>query len=190
MKKISMKNEEKILAELFVDLKGGKKKIHNWIDIANKCKRVCKMYGSTRVAGEKLGVSYQLLRTIVSLLTLPDEVQQRIKKGEILYDAGQRLLTLETPERQIEVARVIANLPSHQARQIIHFAKVSPESNIETFVRRVTQKQNKPERIHVAVIPLREETYKTLDSLREGASVEKLIMSIVNDWIGRRQKGQ
>jgi len=184
-----VKNEEKVLAELFVDLKGGKKKIHNWIDIATKCKKVCKMYGSTRMAAEKLGVSYQTLRTIVSLLQLPKEVQQRVKRGEILYDAAYRLLMLKPPEKQVEVAKIIANLPSHQARQIIHFAKVSPESDLGDFAKRVTQKESRPERLHVAVIPLHEETYKKLQNYgrAEDKSVEKLIMGIVNEWLDRRQ---
>ena len=45
----------------------------------------------TRKVAEKLGVSYELIRSILKLSTLPEEVKGLMKDGKILYDVGQRI---------------------------------------------------------------------------------------------------
>src|SRR6267378_388415 len=89
--RMDRKAEDKLLAELFLSLKGSKKKREDWISIAKKCKRLVDHYRSYGVAAQKLGVSSELIRSAVLLLSLPKEVQVLVKDGKILFDAAQRL---------------------------------------------------------------------------------------------------
>lgn len=180
--------EEDLLAELFADLKGPKKKRDNWISIAEKCRTVIQMYGSIERAAEKLDISYELLRSITTLLTLPEEVKDLIRKGEILYDAAQRLYRIRDPGKQIEVASVIAGLTSHKQREIIQYATRYPNSNLEKFKIRVVKPDKKHEKLHIAIIPLSQETYATLNKhgKQKGTSLERTILNILNEWIEMR----
>lgn len=185
-----MKNadEERLLADLYTQLGGSKTKRDDWITIAKKCEQLSKEYGSPKKVAEKLQRSYQLIRSILSLLRLPEEVQQLIKNRKIGYDAAQRLSTMRTPAKQIEVARTIAELPSHKAREIIYYAKVNPHRGLGNYRERITAPKKKPEKIYVTVIPLTKDTYKKLNDAgkKKGISLEKLILSIVGDWMERR----
>src|SRR5207249_924099 len=131
-------DEERILADLFIDLKSRRKKRDNWIEIAQKCDLLAREYGSPKRVAEKVGVSYELMRSILSLLKLSKEAQQLDSRGEILYDAAQRLNRIKDPTRQAEVAKAIAGLPSHKAREIIQYAKRFPNTGLGAYKRRVT----------------------------------------------------
>src|SRR2546425_75555 len=184
--------EDQLVADLILDLKGAKDKRENWIEIAKKCRKAANHFGSTKNAAQKLGVSYSLLRSIISLLKLPAEVQQLIKEKRILYDAAQRLLTLPDSKQQIEVAKAIVGLPSHKQREIIQYAKGHPTDRLPKIIERVrTRPKQDTERIHVAVVPLREETYRSLSpqAASRKISVEKLILDIIHEWVeGRGSK--
>jgi len=181
--------EEELLADLILDLKGAKNKRENWIDIAKKCRKAVDHFGSTKSAAQKLGVSYSLLRSIISLLKLPVEVQQLVRERHILYDAAQRLLTLPDSKQQIEVARAIAVLPPHKQREIIQYAKVHSIKGLQRVIERVrTRPKRETEKIRVAIVPLREEIYSSLSpyAAKRKISVEKLILDIIHDWVEGR----
>lgn len=176
--------EEELLADLYIDLKGAKNKRDNWIDIAKKCRKAAHHFGSTKNAAEKLGVSYSLLRSIISLLELPTEVQNLVRENRILYDAAQRLLTLPDKQR-IEVAKEIVDMPSHKQREVIQYAKGHPRDRITKIVQRVkTRPKQETEKIRVAVVPLREEVYNSLSpcAAKRKISVEKLVLEIIREW--------
>lgn len=177
-------NEDKLLAELYLDLKGPKKKRDNWINIAKKCQLLIDNSPSVNKAAKKLGVSYELLRSIAILLTLPDEVKKKIKQGLILYDAAQRLNRIEESKKQIEVARSIAGLPSHKQREIIQFASKYPNTGIDNYKKRVTSLKSKTEKIHFTLVPLREDTFQKLDRYckKNKSSIEKMILTMVEKW--------
>jgi len=180
--------EEQLLADLYNNLKGSKIKHENWIEIAKKSQKLVQHYGSISATAEKLGVSYQLIRTILRLLKLPDEIQQLVKEKKILYDAAHRILTIKDPQDQVKVAIAIAGLPSHKQREIIQYARKYPDSGLNEYIERVTRPKTKPEKIHIAVIPLREEMYKSLQVLSkmQKISVQKLILNVVEQWLGKR----
>jgi len=181
--------EEMLLADLYLSLRGRKKKKDNWIDIAKKCQQLVDYYSSPKIAAEKLGVSYELIRSILILLKLPEEAQQLVKNGKILYDAAQRIYRVKGVKRQIEVANAIAGLPSHKAREIIHYAKKYPNSALANYKRRVIAASTPGrEKIHLAIIPLQTKIFEQLQrrSEKEKISVEKLIVDIVNQWIQKR----
>lgn len=182
--------EDQLVADLILDLKGAKNKRENWIEIAKKCRKATAHFGSTKNAALKLGVSYSLLRSIVSLLKLPIEVQKLVRERHILYDAAQRLLTLPDSQQQIEVARAIVGLPSHKQREIIQYAKGHTTDSLPKVIERVrTRPKQETERIRVAVVPLREDTYSSLSShaTKRKISIEKLILDIIHEWVAGRK---
>ena len=191
-----MIREDTLRATLFVNLKGDKKKKEDWVSIANKCEEIAKKYKSHKELADELGVSPELIRALVSLLKLPAEVQQLIKEKKILFDAAQRINTIDRKKekwrrakRQIEVANAIAGLSSHEQREIIQYAKKYPNASLSNFKKRVTAPLS-TENIHVAIIPLSEESFRRLQSVsvRKKISLEKLILSIIDEWKQKRGK--
>jgi len=178
-------NEEEILANLYLNLKGPKKKKDNWITIAHNCKQLTDYYGSAKKVAEKMGVHYEIIRSILKLLTLPQEVQQLIKNDEILFDVGQRIARINDKETQIKVAKAVVGLSNHDAREVIQYAIKYPEAPIEDFKKRVIDSKNKIEKINLVIIPLKVETYELLKKIgeKDKLSPEKLLLKIVNQWI-------
>lgn len=190
-----MTKADTLLATLFVNLKGDKKKKEDWISLAIKCAELAKKKSHKELANE-LGVSPELIRAILSLLELPKEVQYLIKEKKILFDAAQRINTInrgkekkQREKRQIEVARAIAGLTSHEQREIIQYAKKNPNSTLSNFKKRVTL-EVPTEKIHVAIIPLNEELFRSLqsESVRKKISLEKIILEIIDKW--RKERGK
>ena len=179
--------DDKKLAQMFVDLKSRRPKSEDWISIAKTCKAIADSKSSIKVAAETLGVSYNLLRSIISLLDLPAAVQEKIRQRRLGYDTAHRLNTIKNAKRQTEVASIIEGLPQKQQREVISFARRVPSGNLSQFVTRLTAPKRR-ERIHVAIIPLSEPEYVALDKARRrgGITLEKLLVGIVRDWIVSR----
>jgi len=192
-----MPNENKLLANLFLNLKGSKKKREDWISIAKKCKKIVTDSKDRKEAAQKLGVSTELIRAILNLLELPDEVQQLIKEGKILFDAAQRINTIKLndtkkeQEKRIEVAKTISGLSSHEQREIIQYAKKFPNSSLKDFTKRVS-KHREVRQIHVVVLPLENDVYYVLQNQakRKKISLEKIILEIIEEWEKRKGKGK
>jgi hypothetical protein len=185
-------DEEKILANLFLNLKGPKKKRDNWIEIANNCKQLVDYYGSMSETAKKLGVNYEIVRSVLKLLTLPEEVKSLVRSNKILFDVGQRIARINDRETQIEVAKAVVGLTSHDARELIQYAKNNPNADLEDFKRRVITSKNRKEKLHLTIIPLKEETYSFLKKIgaKEQLSPEKLIQNVINQWIKNMKNGR
>ena len=178
-----MEDENDTLANLYLNLKGKKKKTDDWITIAKNCQKLEKKYKSQKVLAEKLGVSYQLIRSILSLLELPEEIQNLIKDKKILFDAAQRINTIDTKKKQIEVAKTIAGLPSHKQREIILYAKRFKLTDLKKFKKRITIPRQ-TEKIHVAIIPLKPEIHKKLqkECKKKKSTIQQTIVEIIDRW--------
>jgi len=177
--------EEKILANLYMNLKGPKKKKDNWIKIAQDCQQLTHYYGSAKMVAEKLGVHYEIIRSLLKLLMLPEEVKQLIRNNQILFDVGQRIARLEDKDTQIRVAKAVVGLPNHDAREVIQFARKYPNVPLDDFKKRVVDSKGKVEKLYLAIIPLKEPTYELLKKIgkKDNLSLEKLILKIVNQWL-------
>lgn len=182
-------DENELLASLYLNLKGSKKKRENWMEIAHQCRQLRDIYGTTHITAEKLGVSDELVRAILTLLTLPEEVQQHIKNNNILFDAGQRLARIKNKETQIKVAKAIIGLKSHDQRQVIQYAKGYPHASLDDFIERLTDSKDKIEKLILLILPLQEDTYAILKKMgaKEKNSPEKLILRLIDQWIERNE---
>jgi len=176
-------DENEIFANLYLNLKGRKKKTVDWITIAKNCQKLEKKYKSPKILAEKLGVSYQLIRSILSVLELPSEVKQLIKEGKILFDAAQRINTIDDKKKQIEVAKMISGLPSHKQREIILYAKRFGGLDLSKFKNQLTKKR-KTEKIHVAIIPLKDKIHTKLQKIsrKNKTTIQRSILNILENW--------
>lgn len=182
--------EERLLADLFTQLGGSKTKRDDWITIARKCKRLRDYYGSTRKLAENVQRSPELIRSILTLLTLPDAVQELLKERKIGMDVAQRLYRLRNdPSKQVETARAIAQqLTAHKSREVIQYAKSFPDSGLVTYTERVKAEPAPRERMHIAIVPLRDDAYFSLDrvSRKKKIPIPRLILEIISEWMERR----
>jgi hypothetical protein len=181
----SRRDENRKLATVYLNLRGAKKKPQDWIEIAKTVRWAIDRYGSSRLAAEKLGYSYELIRTIASLLTLPPDVQDMVRDRRILYDAAQRLARVKGPERQRTIAKAIAGMPSHDARQVIQLSKRFPDANPSAFKSQVAASKRETQHVQVLILPLRDATYKALKSLavRRGLSTERFALEVLTELV-------
>ena len=184
--------ENNALATVYLNLRGGKKKKSNWIEIATAVKWAVRRYGGVGAAAEKLGYSYELVRTIPTLLTLPKEVREQVRNGKILYDAAQRLARLKDPDQQRKTAQAIIGMTSHDARQVIQFAKRFPDRDPQDFRRQVESSKATTKEVHVVILPLREELFLKLrrQAQEENVSVEKFILGRLGDFVRPTAPGE
>ena len=177
--------EEQQLAELFLDLKGKRRKRLDWIAIAQRCKALADRYRSVHDLAEKLGVSDHLVRSIMSLLNLPRDVQKMVREGKILYDAAYRLNTLTTPAKQVQVAKVIGGLPSHVQREIIQYAKSHPDADLLDYQKRLVITPAAKERIHLIVVPVETSEFAQLRRLseRNRKSIQDIVLEAVREFV-------
>jgi hypothetical protein len=169
--------EDRAFAELFLDLKGRKKKRLDWIALATRLKFLADRHQSLDELAEKLGVSVHLVRSIIKLLDLPGEVKSMIQRGDILYDAAYRLHTLRDSKRQVAVAQAMVGLPSHKQREMIHYAKTFPDRNLSTFRTRLTAPISPPKRLDAVVVVFDRETFVQLrdHSKKLGVPIQEIV---------------
>lgn len=181
-----MKIDPKLIAGLYIDLKGRKTKRRDWMSIARDCKKAVDDLGSVKEAADKIGVSQQIIRAAVSLTKLSPEVQEMVRRGDIGFDAAYRLNTIKDERKQVEVAKLLVGLTNHQQRQLTFQAKKFPDSDLTDFRQRLSTPPNR-RRIHVAIIPLEEDTYERVQrmSKRLGRPVEKLLSEVVARWASK-----
>ena len=183
-------NEEKLLAILFVNLGGKKKKMHDWIYIAKICKELVDYYGSIETLAGKIGRTSNLIRMILKLLELPKEVQGLIMEGKIMFDVGQRIAGIKNIETQRKVSKAILGLNSERARSLIKYAKKHPES-LDSYRRKIVRRsssitESNVEKINVILIPLNNDIFNKLKKIskRKNTSPEKLAANLIIECVG------
>lgn len=179
------KKEEKALTILFSNLKGRKKKIHDWIMIAENVEYLTKLYGSSKEVAKKLSMSNTMINSILRLLSLTEKNKQLVRERKILQDAGEALASIEDSTLQNKIGDMIVGLKAHDARDLIQFAKRYPNASIERFKEKILKSKRKVEKIYVTVIPLDENNYYSLkkEAKKRNIPVEELSQKIIKSWL-------
>jgi hypothetical protein len=183
--------ENKLLGFLYSNLKGSKRKRVDWIRIAKAVDLAVKHYGGPRAASKKLPISPPMIRSIVSVLSLPPAVQAEVRRGRILQDAAQRLATIKNKQQQIRIARVIVGMSAHDARQVIQFAKAFPDGDLEAFVSRIRESKGRKMDLHVVLLSLNREQIKAIQprAHRDGLTIQQWIVSLLDSELSRSEAG-
>ena len=122
-------NELEADAICFANLKGSKDKDLLKTAKALQYKKDLPEFTSNASVGKYYGVSGEIVREFLALLTLPEHVQTAISQGKIGLDTGARLARAmrQNPEAFDDLAEVVANLPALEARDVIEFTLKNPD---------------------------------------------------------------
>lgn len=175
--------ENRLLGELYANLRGRKsKKRSDWIRIARLLRQVVDHYGSNDAAAEKLPIGAPMIRSIVKILELPPDVREMIRQGTILQDAAQRLAGIRGAEAQRRVARAINGMSSHDARQLIQYAKQVPGGDLEAFKQRIADSKSKKVNLHAVILAIEDARFREIRSVaaRDGRTVQEWILGVVS----------
>lgn len=184
-------DEDKLVSILFSNLKGGKKKVDDWITIANVIKNLKENYDYSLQKFENIfSIKSETIREILRLLELPEEIQNLIKKRKILMDAAQRLAGIKNYKVQIKVAEIISDEISHVARDIIQYAKKNPNismKDLKKYKENVLKSKGKSINIelHFLAFPISKEIYEKLKTIskKRKVSIERIAAQIIEDKI-------
>lgn len=171
-------SEEKLLARLYYSIEGKKPKKDSWIHIANGVASLEKLYGSVQEVAKKLNLSKETVREILKILDLSDEAKTLLNEQKIAYDAAWRLASIDK-KKQNDVAKAIIGLNAHDARDIVRYARIHPNEEIEDYAKRLITSKGTTRKIKLLILPLDEDIYEEIKAI---ASKSKLNIS---DFIER-----
>jgi len=190
-------DEETASTIILVESKGGKVK-KDPLALAKACKFFVDRHdGSYVKASEyihnryKYRISERMIRRLVSLLRLPEDVQQQLLRRQIGIDAAAQLSESKLDDKtKIRVGKVVSGMLAHDAREIIQFATKFPEASIEEYKQRVLTAKPEKARLFVVVIPLNEGDYKKLkdESQKRKIPLHELCSKIVEDWLSTKEE--
>ena len=99
-------NEERAIAIMFANLKGGKKKPSNLIEFADACRTLQnKWKGGFKEMSDFFKVSQYMLRQIDKINELDDEVKKLVKAHKLGIDASYQLWRIDAIRRKDEIGR-------------------------------------------------------------------------------------
>jgi len=190
-------DEETASTIVLLETRGAKVK-KDPLALAKACKFFVDLHeGSYARASEyiytryKYRISERTIRRLVSLLRLPEDVQQQLLRKQIGIDVATQLSESKLDdEAKIKVGKVVSGMLAHDAREIIQFATKFPEASIEEYKQRVLTAKPEKAKLFVAVIPLNEENYRKLkeEALERKISLHELCSKIIEDWLNTKEK--
>ncbi len=151
-------------ALLQTQTRGRKRKNTSIVDMAEATRFLYEhMNHSFSKVAKEIGISTEMTREFYDISTLPREVKRLITRRAILIDAARRLVRLPDENRQIEVARAIAGLTSHDQRAIIEYAVNNHKMSAEKCKERVLGSKNIRLDIETLVIPFSKDEFDALN---------------------------
>jgi hypothetical protein len=127
----------------------------------------------------------------VSLLKLPEEVQDQLLKKQIRVDAASQIAESKLDnETKVIVGRVISGMKAHDAREVIQFATKYPYASIEEYKQRVLAAKPRQTKLFVVVVPLDELKYEKLKKKAEERhlSIHGLCSEIIENWLQTQEE--
>jgi len=178
-------DEETALAILFANTKR-KKRNTDLITIAKCCDYLTRLYNSQKKVADKVGLSSEMIREFKTALKLPEEVQKLISSRKIdRIDVIKELSTLKSKNRQIAMARNIANMNTKDIRDVKRLIKQA-DISIEESKKKV--KDSKLKGLHIFLVDFTDETYNKIvkEAKNRNMKPAELVREIVNNWTKRR----
>lgn len=181
-------NEDKLLAIIYTNFKGRGQQRDDWIYIAEKLNELKKIHGSDGKVASNLGLSREMVRSTLKLLDLPEEIKKLIREKKITQDLGWRLLGIKNEKIRVQVAKEIIGLNSHDARDMIRFAKNNPQTPISEQIDRLKINRKKNARLNLVILSLDEYEYEKLFKIskEKNVSVNKLVSDLIKSWLEKK----
>lgn len=180
-------DRDQALAICFANLKGPKDKDLLATARALQYLKALPEYGSNAKVGRALGVSGEIVREFLTLLTFPEGIQVLFEDGQLKLEHGRRLWQLgrRRPELLKQVAEAMTDMSAMDARHFVEYILKHPELSVsEARMKLVESKTVTKREFHVIAL-LSEEQYKLLaeKARKRKVDVDVLVTSIVRRWL-------
>jgi hypothetical protein len=182
-------DEETALAILFANSKRKKRDI-DLLTIARSCEYLVKLYGSRRAVAEKIGLSTEMIRQFLTVLKLPEAVQELVSDRQIdSIDTVKEILALKAPKTQIEAAKSFVNSLSKDVRDIKRLVK---DAKLPVEKSKATILDSKPKGLHDFIIDYDDEMDNAINAHAKSLKVKpaELVREIVKDWLKQKTRGK
>lgn len=181
-------NENLAIAILQANTHGRKHKLESVVDLAEATRFLIDKHKNYKKVSELVKtIKPEMIREFYVISRLPDEIKYLIHREKILIDAARRLVRIDDKKRQIETARAIVGLRSHEQRAVISYVVNNVNVTVKQCKARVLKSKNVKKEINMVMISL--ET-KYFDELQKIAKAKKTSMTefakkIVILWLSR-----
>ena len=173
------------LAVAFANLKGSKDK--DLIRTAEALQRLKPYYGSNPKLGEAVGVSGEIVREFLSLLKLPEEIQEMFSRRQLRLEHGRRLwqLARKQPAALRQVAAEMQGMTAHDARDFVLYLLKHPELTANEAKRRVLGAKTTMTREFHVIALLSEDSFQKLrrQARKLSMPVDEVVTSVVEEWL-------
>ena len=131
-----------------------------------------------------------MVREFLIISKLPIPIKKLIDKEEIRIDAAQRLGRIKNTKRQIETAKEIAGLKSHEQSTIISFVVNNPDVPVKRCKNKVLASKNVRKELTMIVVPCTKKNFKLLTKMakKRKISVTRFYADIVENWLDENSK--
>jgi hypothetical protein len=155
------------------------------ITIARACDFLVRSYGSKEAVAKKIGLSPEMIREFMKLLTLVPEVQKIVKSREIdRLDVAYKLSKISDPKLQVEAARRTRDLSSKAVRdmeRLMTHAKLPVDQSAQKAV------ASRLKDMHVLVLDFTEEQFKQIARRARELRTPpvQLVKEVILQWLER-----
>jgi len=181
---MKLMDEKTALGVLFANTKRVKRSI-DLVTIARACELLIRLYGSKEAVAKKIGLSPEMIREFVKILTLVPEVQELVKTRKIdRLDVAYKLSKISNRKLQIEAAQKTMSLPSKSIRDIerlVTHAKMS----IDESAKKVEASRLKD--MHVLILDFTEDQFRQIErhARVSGKPPVELVKDVIDQWLKR-----
>ena len=180
-------NRDEAVAIGLTWLKGPRNKPYLEVARALDYLRKLPEFQTNRDLGRFFGVSGEIVREFLSLLTLPDNIQRMVEEHKLRLDQGTKLASLfgRNPLKAGETADVLAGVPAEDARHIIDYVLRNPSKSASEAKRQVFDSKTRIEdEFHVVAVVTSDEFRRVrAHAQRRGISPSGLVGDIVRRWL-------
>jgi hypothetical protein len=180
-------DRDQALAICFANLKGPKDKDLLGTARALQYLKALPEYGSNAKVGKAVGVSGEIVREFLTLLTLPEGIRGLFEDGQLKLEHGRRLWQLGRRRPQVlqEVADVMTGMSAMDARHLAEYVLKHPELSVSEARIKLAESKTVTEREFHVVALLSEEQYRLLtqEARERKVDVNVLVTSIVRQWL-------
>jgi len=184
-------DEDKLLAILYANFRGKKKKIDDWIYLANIVDELSKFYGSYKKLSSHLGISPELLRETLKLLELPKEVQQLVQDGSLKHEVAWRIASVKGINNQVMIAKKLVNMGTHDARNLLRLFRENPSIDVDELLNVIDKSKNSVSQYSLVLVPIKKVDYIIIkrEARKKNVNPSKLLSDIIIPlWIERGMK--
>lgn len=187
-------DKEQALAICFTNLKGSKDKDLLRTAEALQFLRNLPEYNSNKKVGAVVGVSGETVREFLTLLKLPEHVQNLFKERRLReLEQARRLWQLARirPDLLEETAEAVSGMLSWDARHLVDYIIRNPNTTVAEAKERILQAKTIIVKEYHVISLLSEDEYKMLSeqARKRKLPVDVLVSNVVKDWLSSQENG-